>query len=372
MDRVFKIASQRKAFPDPNQAWVRGAVLGRSQGYHETMTSPIKTTGVGSYPVPEWLRAYPTASHLRDATMVVLKSQELAGLDVISDGELSRFDVNHPETNGMIDYFVGPLDGVSTELSGEELARFRALPDFEFRSRPAGVVRTALGPGRLDLLDDFTWVRDLSAAPLKFTVTSPYMLARTLLDSHYGDLEPLVLALGDVLADQVAGIDADVVQVDEANLPGRPGDAALAAAGINRVLAGVTTQRAVHLCFGNYGGQTIQQGAYADLLPFLNALECDHLVLEFARRGDAELEVFGELKPEISLGIGVIDIKDNEVESTDVVASRIERAIEVLGAERVGWVHPDCGFWMLPRSVADRKIAALVAGRDKVCGAGGT
>ena len=84
------------------------------------------------------------------------------------------------------------------------------------------------------------------------------------------------------------------------------------------------------------------------------------------------MEVFGELKPEISLGIGVIDIKDNEVESTDVVASRIERAIEVLGEERVGWVHPDCGFWMLPRSVADRKIAALVAGRDKVCGAGGT
>ena len=72
------------------------------------------------------------------------------------------------------------------------------------------------------------------------------------------------------------------------------------------------------------------------------------------------------MKPEIALGIGVIDIKDNEVESVDVVAGRIERAIEVLGEERVRWVHPDCGFWMLPRSVADAKIAALVAGRDKV------
>ncbi len=255
---------------------------------------------------------------------------------------------------------------MATELTGEELSRFRSLPDFRFRSKPAGVVRGPLGPGRLDLIDEYRQVRDLAAAPLKFTVTSPYMLARTLLDGHYGGLEPLVMALGEVLSLQLAEIDAAVIQVDEANVPGRPEDALLAAAGINRVLAGVSSERAVHLCFGNYGGQTVQQGAYRSLLPFFNALECDHLVLEFARRGDAELEVFREVKPEIALGIGVIDIKDNEVESVDVVAGRIERAIEVLGEERVRWVHPDCGFWMLPRSVADAKIAALVAGRDKV------
>ena len=330
------------------------------------MTASIRTTVVGSYPVPDWLPAYPTAGHLHDATMLVLKAQELAGLDVSSDGELGRFDVNHPETNGMIDHFVGPLEGVATELTGEELSRFRSLPDFRFRSKPAGVVRGPLGPGRLDLIDEYRQVRDLAAAPLKFTVTSPYMLARTLLDGHYGGLEPLVMALGEVLSLQLAEIDAAVIQVDEANVPGRPEDALLAAAGINRVLAGVSSERAVHLCFGNYGGQTVQQGAYRSLLPFFNALECDHLVLEFARRGDAELEVFREVKPEIALGIGVIDIKDNEVESVDVVAGRIERAIEVLGEERVRWVHPDCGFWMLPRSVADAKIAALVAGRDKV------
>ena len=334
------------------------------------MTHTIQTTVVGSYPVPDWLPAHPTSGNLRDATLVVLKAQELAGLDVISDGELSRFDVNHPETNGMIDYFVGPLDGVATELTGEELSRFRAAPDFRFRSKPAGVVRGPLGPGRLDLPEDYGRVRDLAAAPLKFTLTSPYMLARTLLDGHYGGLEPLVMALGEVLSGQLADINAAVIQVDEANVPGRPEDSLLAAAGINRVLEGVTTERAVHLCFGNYGGQTIQQGAYQALLPFFNALECDHLVLEFARRGDTELEVFREVKPDIKLGIGVIDIKDNEVESVETVAGRIERALEVLGEERVRWVHPDCGFWMLPRGVADAKMAALVAGRDKVLGIG--
>ncbi len=75
----------------------------------------LLTTVVGSYPVPEWLRAYPTRQNLIDATMVVLKTQEREGIDVVADGELYRFDVNHPETNGMIDYFVRPLDGTQTE-----------------------------------------------------------------------------------------------------------------------------------------------------------------------------------------------------------------------------------------------------------------
>ena len=78
--------------------------------------------------------------------------------------------------------------------------------------------------------------------------------------------------------------------------------------------------------------------------------------------------MFRDLKPEISLGLGVVDIKDNEVETADDLARRIEGAVELLGAERIKWVHPDCGFWMLQRSVADRKMTALVAGRDAFAG----
>ena len=94
----------------------------------------------------------------------------------------------------------------------------------------------------------------------------------------------------------------------------------------------------------------------------------DHLVLEFARRGYDELDVFRDLRDGIALGVGVIDIKENEVESPDEVARRIDRAVEALGAVRVKWVHPDCGFWMLPRSVADRKMTVLVEGRDRFLG----
>src|SRR5262245_8659361 len=300
--------------------------------------------------------------------MVVLKTQELAGIDVVSDGELSRFDVGHPDTNGMIDYFVRPLHGVRPALSREELAEFRRQPGMGFRAQPAGVVEGPLGEGTLNLPAAHELAKGLTTRPLKFTVTSPYMLAKTLLDTHYRDRRALALALAEVLRRQVAGIDAAVVQVDEANLPGAPADGPWAAEAINHVLSGVRGEKAVHLCFGNYGGQTIQKGAYRQLFPFFNALNCDHLVLEFARRGYEELDVFRDLKPSIAVGLGVIDIKGNETERPDEIARRIEHAVKVLGPGRVRWVHPDCGFWMLQRSVADRKMRALVEGRNLYCG----
>jgi 5-methyltetrahydropteroyltriglutamate--homocysteine methyltransferase len=332
----------------------------------------IKTTVVGSYPIPMWLSAMPSTPALRDAVLVVMKTQEMAGIDVISDGELSRFDPNHPETNGMIEHFVRPLSGVSPELSRAELAEFRAQPNMGFRTVPAGVVREAVDEGAMNLQAAYDFVKPLAAKPLKFTVTSPYMLAKTLLNKHYADRRELTMGIADVLRRQVMNIDAAVLQVDEANLPGSPQDCDWAAEAINLVFSGAPcgTQRAVHLCFGNYGGQTIQKGFFQDMLPFFNALEVDHLVLEFARRGYEELAVFNELKPEISLGVGVVDIKDNEIETPGDIARRIAHAVDVLGAARVKWIHPDCGFWMLQRSVADRKMRALVQGRDLFEGKG--
>ena len=328
----------------------------------------IKTTVVGSYPVPEWLRAYPSAPNLRDAILAVMKTQELAGIDVISDGELSRFDVNHPDTNGMIETFIAPLGGVRTKLSRAEVSEFRTLPGMEFRRRPAGVVEGPITEGMLDLVGEWDSVRSLSDRDIKFTVTAPYMLAKTLVDHHYGNLRELTNAIGTALARQVAEINAPIVQVDEANLPGHPEDADWAHEPINIVLDAVNGGRGMHFCFGNYGGQSIQSGEWARLVAFFNKLHLDHLVLEFARRGYGELEQLKGLREDIHLGVGVIDIKDNEVESADLVAERIEHAVNVLGQDRVRWIHPDCGFWMLARSVADRKMEALTAGRDQFLG----
>jgi 5-methyltetrahydropteroyltriglutamate--homocysteine methyltransferase len=328
----------------------------------------ITTTVVGSYPVPAWLRAFPNAEHLRDAMSVVVKAQELAGIDVVADGELGRFDVSHPDTNGMIDHFVRPLGGVQTALTIEQVDAWRSRAGMGYRSKPAGIVTGPISGGTLDLRSEWEAFRPLTDRRAKLTLTSPYMLAKVLADDHYGDLAALTLALADVLAEQVRGIPADIVQVDEANVTGSPHDADLAAAAINRVLAAVSGEKAVHLCFGNYGGQTIQKGSYDLLVGFLDALDADHVVLEVARRPDAELAALAETRPGLGLGIGVIDIKDNEVESPDEIARRIEAAAKVAGPERIRYVHPDCGLWMLQRSVADGKMRALVKGRDLYAG----
>ena len=330
----------------------------------------IRTTVVGSYPVPDWLRVYPTRQALIDAMMVVIKTQELAGIDVVADGELGRFDVNHPETNGMIDYFVGRMSGIDTAVTREELRHFREQESAGYRARPAGIVRGPIGEGTLHLADDFALARPLTNRSLKFTLTGPHMLAKVLMDAHFRSRAELALNLADVLARQVTELAADVVQIDEANISGHPEDAPWAAPAINRVLESLPRgiEKGVHVCFGNYGGQTVQKGLWRALVPFFNQLNADHLVLEFARRGYGELEVLRDVKPTVRLGIGVIDIKDNVVESSDLVASRIDQAVRVLGSQRVAFAHPDCGFWMLPRNVADGKMRALVAGRDKFLG----
>jgi len=328
----------------------------------------ILTTVVGSYPVPDWLAALPSEQALADATSVVFKVQELAGIDLVADGEMYRFDINHPDTNGMIDYFVRPLSGVRSQIGLPDLDAYSQVGGMKFRAKPAGVVEGSVGAGTLDLLTPFQRARSLTRSPLKFTITGPHMLSRTLLDRHYGNAGDLAMALARVLAAQVARIDAEVLQIDEANIPGHPEDAEWAAPAINLVLDAVRGGKAVHLCFGNYGGQTIQKGTWTRLIGFLNQLRADHFVLEMSRRTGEELAALRELDPRLGVGLGVIDIKTTVVETPAEIAHRIERAEKILGLGRVRYVHPDCGFWMLKRSIADRKMQALVKGRNEFLG----
>ncbi len=331
-------------------------------------TPRIKTTTVGSYPIPDWLAALPSDQARTDAMRVVFDLQRQAGIDLPTDGELYRFDVNHPDTNGMIEYFIAPMEGVRTRMGRSDWETFAAKQTMGFRSKPAGVVISELGEGGLNLKADCASAASVAGGPFKFTVTSPYMLARTLVDNHYRNFENLTMAIAQTLAFQVADLDCACVQVDEANITGNSGDADLAARAINVMLDQVKVEKAVHLCFGNYGGQTIQKGEWQSLIQFLNRLHVDHLVLELACRPEKDLDALKNVDSKIKLGVGVIDVKVNHVETADEVAARIEIAEKRLGAGRVSWVHPDCGFWMLKRSVADRKIAALVKGRNLYLG----
>ena len=324
----------------------------------------ILTTTVGSYPIPDWLAALPSEQAVMDATRVIFNQQRQAGVDLPTDGELYRFDINHPDTNGMIEYFVSRLGGIDSQVSRADGHAFRAKKEMGFRSKPAAVVRGPVTEGHLNLPEDCSRAAKVAGGDFKFTLTSPYMLARTLLDTYYKDLEGLTLAIADAMAAQAAELDCACVQVDEANVPGNPADGPLAAKAINRILDQVKGKKAVHFCFGNYGGQTIQSGAWAPLLQFLSDLHADHLVLELAHRPKEDLDALKELPAHIGIGLGVVDIKVNHVESADEIAWAIDQAEQKLGSGRVQFVHPDCGFWMLKRSVADRKIEALAKGRD--------
>jgi 5-methyltetrahydropteroyltriglutamate--homocysteine methyltransferase len=334
------------------------------------MTQLIQTTVVGSYPVPEWLKTSPNPQTLRDAIRLVMDVQERAGIDVIGDGELGRWDLARREPAGMVERFVRPMQGVRMGLTRKQREVFLDDPVTAYRANAPGVVVGDLSDGDLDLLREYQQAKSLTDRPLKFTLTSPYMLAKVVADDHYHDLEQLTMAMADVLAGQMRSIDAAVIQIDEPHLPGYPEHGPLAAAAINRVLDAVEdgVRRAVHLCFGNFGGQMIQRGHYRKLIDFLNRLHCDHVVLETTRRAQPEIEELKDIDDRIGLGLGVVDVKDLQVESPNLVAERIEAHAEMFGVERLAFVHPDCGLQVLPRPVAEGKLCALVSGRDLVLG----
>src|SRR2546423_6347296 len=117
-------------------------------------TPAILTTTVGSYPIPDWLAALPSEQARLDATRVVFAMQRQAGIDLPTDGELYRFDVNHPDTNGMIEYFVHKLGGIRREVGRSDAEAFRAKSEMQFRRKPAAVVVGAITEGTLNLPDD--------------------------------------------------------------------------------------------------------------------------------------------------------------------------------------------------------------------------
>ena len=251
----------------------------------------IKTTVVGSYPLPDWLAAAPSEQALEDAMRVVLHTQETAGIDLVCDGELYRFDLNHPETNGMIEYFTRPMSGIRSEIGFSEWLAYSKGAGMRFRAKPPGVVEGPVSAGTLNLALACARAKRLATQPLKFTLTGPHMLAKTLHDLHYRSAEKLAHAIADVLAAQVKHLDAEVIQIDEANLPGHPNEWKWAAETMNKVLKAVPkkSKSAVHLCFGNYGGQSIQKGGWHKLMDYLNALRVDHIVMEVAHRPPEEL-----------------------------------------------------------------------------------
>ena len=321
----------------------------------------LPTTVVGSYSVPEWLERLKTeyyqrrisAQHLAEIQEVAIKAavkdQELAGIDIVSDGELRR--------DNDVDYFLARIPGVHIPQ--------RAKTDY-FDYYDAEVTRPLPDnpDTSLDLAADFRFTRQLTQQPVKFSFTGPFSLSRRIRDGAYERPGDLVRALARRLnaeARALAEAGADYLQIDEPFLAGYPEHVELAVEAVNIVTENIDATWALHVCYGNRYARPSWEGHYDFLFPAVKAARVDQVVLEFARKGLDDLRLIRQHGWDRWLGFGVIDVKTTQVETPELVAERIRRALEYLPADRL-MINPDCGLRHLPPEVARRKLRAMVAG----------
>jgi 5-methyltetrahydropteroyltriglutamate--homocysteine methyltransferase len=326
----------------------------------------LTTTVVGSYSVPEWLERLKDehlqrrvgAAHLEEihqvAIKAALKDQELAGIDVVSDGELRR--------DNDIDYLLGRIPGVTT-------AGRAKLHYFDYHE--VVVIDRPLPPpeaGALRLADDYRFTAGYTDRPVKFSFTGPFSLSRRISSHPYSSDDQLVLALAGWLhAEATALVQAGArcLQIDEPFLAGYPDQVDLAVDAVNTVVAGIEADWGLHVCYGNRHARPLWEGHYSFLFPAVLGAQVNGLTLEFARKGYDDLQLVVEHGWDRQVGLGVIDVKSDQVESAEVVAGRIRRALELVPPERLV-VNPDCGLRHLPAHTARAKLAAMVAGAELV------
>jgi 5-methyltetrahydropteroyltriglutamate--homocysteine methyltransferase len=326
----------------------------------------LPTMGVGSYASPGWLIVGRQKIRdntlgpadidelLEDATRIAIADQVEAGLDIISDGELRR------------QRFVYEMYDRLAGLTRVAPRRRVGVPGYDmaphFRADEAVVAPKGLG-----VVAEFRQLKALAPAgtPLKVTLPGPLTFAGAIdigertSEQIIADLIALVHA--ELMA--LAGAGAHFLQLDEPSFPAPPFGLSLAdaAAIVNRTIAGVPGEVAVHVCFGNNAGRPTRDRRMGRLFPAIETLGCKALLMEFANREMADLELMAGLARRFRIFCGVIDVKSFYRETAEDVARRIEQCLKHVPAGRLG-VTADCGFSALPRFLAREKLTAMVAG----------
>jgi 5-methyltetrahydropteroyltriglutamate--homocysteine methyltransferase len=318
----------------------------------------LLTAVVGSYAMPAWLERAKNdyirrritrhdLDEMHDAAVkAAIKDQEVAGVDVISDGELRR--------DNLIDYFAERLPGVEVDHAGKK----------HYYDFADSVVRVRMPLGPLGLVDDFRFLRRFTDRRVKVSITGPHSLVKRIRNAHYPSEEAFALDLARVMnleLRELVRAGASDIQIDEPYYSGFPEDVAWGVRAINALVEGVQARVSLHVCYGNRYGKPSWEGSYRYLLPAVLDARVQQLTLEFARRGEDDVALFRDVEPPLVIGLGVVDVKTHEVETPGVVAERIRQALDVLPAERLA-INPDCGLVHLPRDVAFGKLGAMVEG----------
>jgi 5-methyltetrahydropteroyltriglutamate--homocysteine methyltransferase len=323
------------------------------------MTLPILPTAViGSYSMPAWLERAKNdylsrrlsrhdLEEMHDAARkAAIKDQEVAGVDIVTDGELQR--------DNMIDYFAERIPGVQVDLGSK-----RFYYDFY-----DSVVRSKLASGPLGLADEVRFLRRFTDRRPKVAISGPHTLVKRIQNRHYPSEEAFALDLARVLNFELRELvraGATDLQIDEPYYSGFPEDLPWAIRAVNAMVESVDANVSLHICYGNRYGKPSWEGSYRYLFPTILEAKVKLVSLEFARRGDDDLQLFKEFDPPFCLGLGVVDVKTQDVESPGFVADRIHKALEVVPADRLV-INPDCGCVHLPRDVAFNKLSAMVEG----------
>ncbi len=326
---------------------------------------PIPTTVVGSYSLPKWLevvRAEFQRGNLSfseyeeahdNAVRSCIKDQERVGVDIITDGELRRetmvyffskriggFDMDHPRMKP-----IGDLDPTIQ------------MPD------PV-IVGKVVRKNSLGIADHFRFLRENTFAHPKVTCTGPQMLAKRATNDFYANDNEAVFDLARVLNEELkecVAAGCDFIQIDEPIWVGFPKDIEWLVEAFNLLVKGVNAKIALHVCYGNYKLKRLFKGQYDELFPQLLGVRAHQLSLEFAVSDGVALDLFKRYPTAKEIVVGVIDVKDEKVESPETVARRIRKALEYIPVERL-YVSPDCGMKFMPRDRAFAKLKVMVEG----------
>ena len=325
------------------------------------------TTLVGSYPQPDWLIDRPRlagrfpprvrarelwrvaepwlAEAQDDATLLAIRAQEQAGLDIVTDGEVRRESYSNR--------FATALEGVDIDHPGTALDR---------SGHPNPVPRI-VGPVRRRQpveVDDVRFLRAHTSRPVKMTVPGPFTMSQQAQNDYYPSEEAAALDYAVAVNAEIRELfaaGADIVQIDEPYMQARPDKARqFGLHALNRALEGVTGTTAVHICFG-YAAIIHQRPSGYSFLPELAGCPVQQVSIETAQSG-LDCSVLAAL-PGKTIMVGCLDLNDMTVETPETVVARVMRALAHVPPERVV-LAPDCGMKYLPRDVAFRKLAAMV------------
>lgn len=326
----------------------------------------LPTSLVGSYPQPNWLinrdklagrfpprvrakelwRVDPEylAQAQDDATLLAIRAQEQAGLDILTDGEIRRESYSN--------HFATALDGIDTDNPGTALDRSGSpnpVPRIVGPIRRTGPIEAA----------DVLFLRANTDRTIKMTVPGPFTMSQQAHNDYYPDLESAAMDYAAAVNAEIRDLHAagaDIVQIDEPYMQARP-DAARAYGlnALNAALDGVTGRTAVHICFGYAAVIHVRPEGYS-FLPELAGCSCDQISIETAQSG-LDLGVLADLSGK-GIILGVIDLSDPDVETVDVVAGRVRRAFGYVPPEQIV-IATDCGMKYISRASAEGKMRAM-------------